>query len=160
MRAPGGPLKGPVVPTGMQLHDKQCWSAFIMSTSSLLPDQPLLKKLQENSHPGHHMVSGTLALLRYSVIYMNEKQGSSPDRGRIPVEWGEFRPSVHLFVRLSVRPPIGLSHARGGPSQAQGGPSQALEGQIQALGGPSQAVGGQSQGLEASARTWEVYARA
>ena len=45
----------------------------------------------------HHMVSGTLALLRYLVIYTNVKQGSGPDRGRSPVEWGEIpsvRPSV------------------------------------------------------------------
>ena len=41
------------------------------------------------------MVSGTLALLRYLVIYMNGKQGSSPDRGQSPVEWGEIL-SIHL----------------------------------------------------------------
>ena len=43
------------------------------------------------------MVSDTLALLKYLVIYMNVKQGSGPDRGRSPVEWGEI-PSVHPFV--------------------------------------------------------------
>ena len=48
----------------------------------------------------HHMVSGTLALLRYLVIYMNGKQGSGPYRGRSPVEWGEI-PSV----RPSIPPP-------------------------------------------------------
>ena len=36
------------------------------------------------------MVSGTLALLKYSVIYTNVKQGSGPDRGQSPVEWGDF----------------------------------------------------------------------
>ena len=96
------------------------------------------------------MVSGTLALLKYSVIYMNVKQSSGP------VEWGEIR-SIHSSVRLSIHPsicpPRGLNQARGGPSQAQGGPSQALEGQIQALGGPSQAVGGQSQGMEGLSQT-------
>ena len=70
------------------------------------------------------MVS-TLALLKYSVIYMNVKQGSGPDRGRNPVEWGEIL-SIHLSVRSSIRPPRGLSQAREGPSQAQGGSSQAL----------------------------------
>ena len=88
----------------------------------------------------HHLVSGTLALLRYLVIYMNVKQGSSPDREQSPVEWGEI-PFVCPLVRPSVRLPRGLS-------QAQGGPSQAMEGQIQALGGPSQAVGSQSQAME------------
>ena len=46
------------------------------------------------------MVSGTLALLKYSVIYMDVKQGSGPDRGRSPVEWGEI-----LFACLSSHPP-------------------------------------------------------
>ena len=41
------------------------------------------------------MVSGPLALLKNLVIYMNVKQGSSPDRVRSPVEWGEI-PSVRL----------------------------------------------------------------
>ena len=36
------------------------------------------KKLVAQSH---HMVSGTLAQLKYLVIYMNVKQGSGPDRG-------------------------------------------------------------------------------
>ena len=95
------------------------------------------------------MVSGTLALLRYLVIYMNGKQGSGPDRGRSPVEWGEI-PSV----RPSVRPPRGLSQAQGGPSQVLGGPRQALEGQIQVLGGPSQAVGGQGLALAFQGLPW------
>ena len=43
---------------------------------------------------------GTFALLKYSVIYMNVKQGSSSDRGQSPAEWGEI-PSVSL----SVHPP-------------------------------------------------------
>ena len=50
------------------------------------------------------MLSGILALLKYSVLYMNVKQGSSPDRGQSPVEWGDFpfiRPSIHPF------PPLG-----------------------------------------------------
>ena len=45
------------------------------------------------------MVSGTLALCRYSVIYMNMMPDSGPGMGRSPVEWGKI-----LFVRLSVRP--------------------------------------------------------
>ena len=61
----------------------------------------------QTSCPGHHMVSSTLALLKYPVIYMNVKQGSGPDRGRSPVEWGEIpfgRPSVHLSVCPPQRP--------------------------------------------------------
>ena len=37
------------------------------------------------------------------------KQGSGPDRGRSPVEWGDFpyvRPSVHPSVRPYVRPSV------------------------------------------------------
>ena len=87
------------------------------------------------------MVSSTLALLKYPVIYMNVKQGSGPIRGRSPVEWGEI-----LSIRTSVRG--GQSQVLGAPSQVLGGPSQVLGGQVQALGGPSQAVGGQSQALK------------
>ena len=47
----------------------------------------------------HHVVSGTLALIKYLVIYRNVKQGSGPNRGRSPVEWGEI-----LFVRSSIHP--------------------------------------------------------
>ena len=57
------------------------------------------------SRPGHHMVSSTHALLKYLVIYMNGKQGSGPDRGRSPVEWGDF-PFVRSFVRPSVHPSV------------------------------------------------------
>ena len=49
----------------------------------------------------HHMVSGTLALLKYLVIYMNGKQGSGPDRERSPVEWEEIS-----YVRPSIDPSI------------------------------------------------------
>ena len=51
------------------------------------------------------MLSGILALLKYSVLYMNVKQGSSPDSGQSPVEWGEIHLSVHPFVHLSIHPP-------------------------------------------------------
>ena len=51
---------------------------------------------------GHHMVSSTLALLKYLVIYMNVKQGSGPDRRQSPVEWGEI-PSVHLSIHEPVK---------------------------------------------------------
>ena len=52
------------------------------------------------------MVSGTLAPL-YTVFWVKVglKRGSGPDRGRSPVEWGDF-PSV----RSSVRPFPPLGH--------------------------------------------------
>ena len=46
------------------------------------------------------MVSGNFALLMYSLIYMNVKQGSGLNTGQSPVEWGEI-----LFIHLSVLPP-------------------------------------------------------
>ena len=49
----------------------------------------------------HHVVSGTLALIKYLVIYTNVKQGSDPDRGQSPVGWGDF-PSVRPS-RLALR---------------------------------------------------------
>ena len=65
------------------------------------------------------MISSTLVLLRYLVMYMNVKQGSSLNRGQSPVEWGEI-----LSICPSVDPPRSLSQAKGGPSQAVGGQSQ------------------------------------
>ena len=61
----------------------------------------------------HHMVSGTLAVLKYLVIYVNVKQDSGLDRRQRPVEWGEI-PSVHPFIRPSVRPPSGWPSDRAG----------------------------------------------
>ena len=89
------------------------------------------------------MFSGTHALLKYLVIYLNLKQGSCPDRGQSPVEWGEI-PSICPSICSSnyPPPPIGLGQAQEGPSQALGDPIQALGGQSQALRGQSQALGG------------------
>ena len=60
------------------------------------------------------MVSGTLALLKYSVIYMNVMQGSGPDRGRNPVECGEIP-----FVCPSTpqRPKPGPGRPKPGPGR-------------------------------------------
>merc|ERR1712105_555494 len=52
----------------------------------------------------HQMVSGSLALLYFLVGFHGGRQGSGPDRGRSPVEWGDF-PSVRPSVRSS--PPLG-----------------------------------------------------
>ena len=41
------------------------------------------------------MVSGSLALLYFLLSFHGGRQGSGPDRGRSPVEWGDF-----LSVRL------------------------------------------------------------
>ena len=49
------------------------------------------------------MVSGSLALLYLLLGIHGGRQASGPDRGQIPVEWGDF-----LSVRLSV-PPSGPS---------------------------------------------------
>ena len=52
-------------------------------------------------------VSGSLALLYFLLGFHGGRQGSSPDRGQSPVEWGDF-PSVRPFVRshdwLGLRP--------------------------------------------------------
>ena len=47
------------------------------------------------------MVSNTLALDKYSVIYLNVKQGSSPGRGQRPVEWGDFSTRNVTFVNFA-----------------------------------------------------------
>merc|ERR1712212_335196 len=46
----------------------------------------------------HQMVSGSLALLFFLLGFHGGRQGSGPNRGQIPVEWGDF-PSVRLFIR-------------------------------------------------------------
>ena len=50
------------------------------------------------------MVSGSLALLYFLLGFHGGRQGSGPDRGQSPVEWGDF-PSVRTFVCPS--PPLG-----------------------------------------------------
>ena len=45
------------------------------------------------------MVSGSLALLYFLLGFHGGKQGSGPDRGRSPVEWGDF-PFVRPFPCL------------------------------------------------------------
>ena len=50
------------------------------------------------------MITGSLALLYFLLGLHGGRQGSGPDRGRSPVEWGDF-PSVRTFVRPS--PPLG-----------------------------------------------------
>ena len=47
------------------------------------------------------MVSGSLALLYFLLGFHGGRQGSGPDRGQSPVEWGDFP-----FVRPSIRPSV------------------------------------------------------
>ena len=47
------------------------------------------------------MVSSSLALLYFLLNLHGGRQGSGPDRGQSPVEWGDF---------LSVHPPLPLGH--------------------------------------------------
>ena len=51
------------------------------------------------------MVSGSLALLYFLLGFHGVRQGSGPNRGRSPVEWGEF-PFVRSFRPgwLGLRP--------------------------------------------------------
>ena len=51
------------------------------------------------------MVSGTLALLKYLVIYMNVKQGSGPDRDEVLQNGEKFRPSIRPSVIWLFYPP-------------------------------------------------------
>ena len=50
------------------------------------------------------MVSSSLALLYFLLGFHGGRQGSGPDRGQSPVEWGDI-PSVRPSVRTS--PPLG-----------------------------------------------------
>ena len=62
------------------------------------------------------MVSGSLALLYFLLSFHGGRQGSGPDRGRSPVEWGDF-PFVHSSVRPSVDSPLWAIHPGLSPSQ-------------------------------------------
>ena len=46
---------------------------------------------------------GSLALLYFLLGFHGGRQGSGPDRGKSPVEWGDF-PSVWLAGWLGLRP--------------------------------------------------------
>ena len=86
------------------------------------------------------MVSGTLAPLYSFWVKVGLKRGSGPDRGRSPVEWGDFpfvRPSVHPF------PP---SRAQEPARQALDPSSQASEPARQASEPASQASRGGTDG--------------
>ena len=67
------------------------------------------------------MVSGSLALLYFLLGFHGGRQGSGPDRGRSPVEWGDF-PFVRTYVRTSVRPPLWPSGLAGWASGLAGWP--------------------------------------
>ena len=71
----------------------------------------------------HQMVSGSLALLYFLLGFHGGRQGSGPDRGRSPVEWGDF-PSVRTFVCLFVHPPLWAIQPGLRPSQPGLRPSQ------------------------------------
>ena len=47
------------------------------------------------------MVSSSLALLYFLLGFHGGRQGSGPDRGQSPVEWGDF-PSVRLSPPLRL----------------------------------------------------------
>ena len=46
----------------------------------------------------HQMVSGSLALLYFLLGFHRGWQGSGPNRGQSPVEWGDF-PFIHHYLR-------------------------------------------------------------
>ena len=92
------------------------------------------KQLKLQSCAKSQIVGNSFALL-YLVWFL----GSGPNRGRSPVEWGDFpfvRPSIRLSIRLSVPPSRAQEPAR----QALDPASQALEQARQALG-PSRGDG-------------------
>ena len=49
------------------------------------------------------MISGSLALLYFLLSFYGGRQGSGPNRGRSPVEWGDF-PFAHPSIRPSAPP--------------------------------------------------------
>ena len=91
------------------------------------------------------MVSGSLALLYFLLGFHGGRQGSGPDRGRSPVEWGDF-PSV----RPSVRPFPPLGQPARPKAQPARQPSLRLQGW---LAGPQAWLDGPEGGMDG--RTYE-----
>ena len=81
------------------------------------------------------MVSGSLALLYFLLSFHGGRQGSGPNRGRSPVEWGDF-PSVRSFVRPSVRSPLWTIQPGLKPEAWLAGPQTWLAGPQAWLDGP------------------------
>ena len=88
------------------------------------------------------MVSGSLALLHFLLGFHGGRQGSGPNRGQSPVEWGDF-----LFVRPSVRTSVcsplrlqtwltGVQAWLAGPQAWLAGPQAQLAGPQAWLDGP------------------------
>ena len=69
------------------------------------------------------MVSGSLALPYFLLSFHGGRQGSGPDRGQSPVEWGDF-PFVRSSVRMFVCPPLWAIQPGLRPSQPGLRPSQ------------------------------------
>ena len=65
------------------------------------------------------MVSSSLALLYFLLGFHVGRQGSGPNRGRSPVEWGDF-PSVRLSVCLLIC----LPHSLGYPARPEVQPAR------------------------------------
>ena len=97
------------------------------------------------------MVSGSLALLYFLLGFHGGRQGSGPDRGRSPVEWGDF-PFVRRFIRPSVRPfpPLGQPAMPqawlAGPHTWLSGPQTWLAGPQAWLAGPQAWLAGPEGG--------------
>ena len=90
------------------------------------------------------MVSGSLALLYFLLGFHGGRQGSGPDRGQSPVEWGDF-PFVRPYVRLYIHPSIPPS---GPSSQAWlAGPQAWLAGPQAGLDGPEGGTDGRRENL-------------
>ena len=77
------------------------------------------------------MVSGSLALLYFLLGFHGGRQGSGPDRGQSPVEWGDF-PSIRLFVCPPLEGPrasqAGLRPSQAGLRASQSGLRASLAG--------------------------------
>ena len=61
----------------------------------------------ENQEPvtqRHQMVSSSLALLYFLLGFHGGRQGSGPNRGQSPVEWGDF---PYLHPPICLFPPLG-----------------------------------------------------
>ena len=88
------------------------------------------------------MGSGSLALLYFLLGFHGGRQGSGPDRGQSPVEWGDFS-----YIRTYIRPsPLWAIQPDLRPSQPGLRPSQPVRSQAAGLAGCASGMAGWPRG--------------
>ena len=100
------------------------------------------------------MVSGSLALLYFLLGFHGGRQGSGPDRGQSPVEWGDFL-SIRTSIRPSVHPSVHPFPPLGQPARPETQPASQPSLRLQTwLAGPQIWLAGPEGGGDGQTEGW------